>query len=783
MIAAAALLALMLQQPDTPRPAQQDTAAGQTARADEREREAPLPPPTAAQLADAYRDEVARDLVERARSRRRTVDTSIDAYDAIARERIAAGLRLPGRDRTLYRRETATQIEWRREGPIRLEVLGSREVIPPVKGAPQVPDDLRSFVPHLAFDPVDSEMLMRLNQNDGWRNPLAPGAERDYQYESGDTTGIRLPDGRTVRLVELRVHPRRRDFRLVRGSFWIEQATNAVVQAVFRPSRPFNIEDEEDEDIPGLLKPIEFELAYVTLEYAYWDFRWWLPRTVAAEGVLQVTSLLRMPFSYSLSYSDYDVTGDPTRPRATLPDSATERLRCTPPVRMTVAVELGEGDRNVEQDSTAGVADGRSDTEDSDSTAAGADTTSQDTAAVRFTMDEKTGRGTDECGRELIVELPADSAQLLASDYLPPSIYENDADWDAELRRVRELVDLLGNVGEAPWQKPRPSFAWGLGAPGLVRYNRVEGLSVGARGDLDLGRLQLDATARLAIARPRPDIEIGVTRPTLARDYRLSLYNGVRGVDPDTRPLGIGNSFNALVLGRDDGEYYEALGASIEVMPAATRAQWYDLRVFAERHDAIETATDFSLPQIFDDSRTFRPNIVADEADLFGAELALNGGIGRDPAGWRASATLALDGAGGDFSFGRSALTLRTGFSLFAKLRASLEGAAGTTVGDVPVQRLYYLGGPATLRGYGGSATIGNSFWRARAEVARGIPAARIALFGDVAWAGDRDTFTTDGALRSLGLGVTLFDGLVRADLARALDGAEDWRFDLWVSW
>src|SRR5690606_25569279 len=216
-------------------------------------------------------------------------------------------------------------------------------------------------------------MLMRLN-NDGWRNPLAPGAERDYRYESGDTTEIRLPDGRTVRLVELRVLPRRSDFRLVTGSFWIEQETNAVVQAVFRPSRPFDLDEDDDgDDVPGLLKPVRFELAYVTLEYAYWDFRWWLPRTVAAEGVLQVTSLLRMPFSYSLSYSDYDVSGDPTRPRAVLPDSATERLRCTPPVRMSVAVELGEADRRVEQDSAGRAADPRPDAEGADSTSAAAD--------------------------------------------------------------------------------------------------------------------------------------------------------------------------------------------------------------------------------------------------------------------------------------------------------------------------------------------------------------------------------------------------------------------------
>jgi|SRR5690554_1343483 len=780
MIAAAALLALLLQQPDTVRPVRADSVAQQdsVSERDGRDRREQLPPPTPAQLADAYRDEVARDLVERARSRRRTIDTSIDAYDALARERIAAGLRLPGRDRTLYRRETATRIEWRREGPIRLNVLGSREVIPPVRGAPQIPEDLRSFVPHLAFDPVDSEMLMRLN-NDGWRNPLALGAERDYRYESGDTTEIRLPDGRTVRLVELRVLPRRSDFRLVTGSFWIEQETNAVVQAVFRPSRPFDLDEDDDgDDVPGLLKPVRFELAYVTLEYAYWDFRWWLPRTVAAEGVLQVTSLLRMPFSYSLSYTDYSVEGDPTRPRIALPDSVIDRQRCTPAVRMTVNVDT-DGDRRTASTRVGTIADGRQ----GDTGAAAARDSASERRPRRFRMDESTGRGEDGCGRELIVELPADSAELLASSHLPPSIYENDADWDADLRRVRELAEQLGNLDEAPWQSPRPTFAWGLGAPGLVRYNRVEGLSVGARSDLDLGRLRLDATARLALAKPRPDLELGITRPTLARDYRLTLYNGVRAVDPDTRPFGIGNSLNALVLGREDGEYYEALGASLEITPAATRAQWYGLRLFAERHDAIETETDFSLPHVFDDGRTFRPNIVADEVDLFGGELALHAGIGRDPAGWQGSASLVLDGAGGDVSFGRSALTVRTGFPLFAKLRASLEGGAGTSTGDVPVQRMFYLGGPATLRGYDGSSAVGTAFWRARAEIARGWPLARVAVFGDVAWAGDRESFTSDGALRSLGIGATFLDGLVRADLARGLDGPEDWRFDLWVSW
>lgn len=788
---AATVLVLAVQQPDSARPAPDSILPApdslQTAP------DTSSLPPTPAQLADAYEDDVARSLVRRARERRRTVDHAIDAYSAVARERISAGLRVLGRDRTLYRRETATRIDWKRDGPIKLEVLGAREVIPPVKDAPQIPADLRNFVPHLAFDPVDSEVLLRFD-DDFLRNPLAPNGERYYRYRSGDTTEIRLPDGRTVRLVELRILPREADFHLLRGSFWLEQETNAVVQAVVRPSRAFDLEEEEeDEDVPGLLKPIRFDIEYITLEYAFWGFRWWLPRTLAAEGMLQLTALLKLPFGYTLSYSDYEVKGDPTRPRTVAVRDSTGRLPCTAGGEMTIDVGVGDD----EEPPTAAATDkpvtdtaetdpARADTAVSYAAAAdAAPTPAADSADVErgdWHVDEATGRGVDRCGRVLQVDLPADSATLLASEYLPPTIYETDADWEAELRRVRQLAELLGAMEEAPWREPEPTFAWGLGAPGLVRYNRVEGLSVGARTELDLGRLRLDATGRLALAEPRPDIELGVTRPTFARRYRLSAYHGVREVDPATRGFGIGNSFNALVLGRDDAEYYRALGASLEVGPAPTRPQWYALRLFAEHQDAVETETDFSIPALFEDNRAFRPNIAADEADLFGGSVLLSGGIGRNPAGWRAHATVGLDGAAGDFEFGRGALTLRTGFPLFGRLSGSLEAAAGSSVGVVPVQRLFYLGGPFTLRGYGGNAARGDAFWRGRAELAYGIPAGRLALFGDAAWAGTRDAFTIDDPLRSVGVGATFLNGLVRADIARALDGDESWRLDLWVS-
>jgi hemolysin activation/secretion protein len=98
----------------------------------------------------------------------------------------------------------------------------------------------------------------------------------------------------------------------------------------------------------------------------------------------------------------------------------------------------------------------------------------------------------------------------------------------------------------------------------------------------------------------------------------------------------------------------------------------------------------------------------------------------------------------------------------------------------VPVQSYWYLGGPATLRGYDGAATTGNAFWRARAEIANQWPAARVVLFSDVARADARERLSLANALASVGVGVSFIDGLFRVDLARAVRTPTGWRLDLY---
>ena len=166
---------------------------------------------------DAYHDERARQLVRLARERRLMVDRSITHYQATAKERISMGLRMRMRDRLFYRRETASRIDWKRGGPINITVLGAREAVPVVTPKIQVPRDLQNFLPRLAFDPMDTESLLRVDTTD-LRHPLSDNAELHYRYRTGDSTRISLGE-RSIKLIELRIEPRRRDFHLIERIF------------------------------------------------------------------------------------------------------------------------------------------------------------------------------------------------------------------------------------------------------------------------------------------------------------------------------------------------------------------------------------------------------------------------------------------------------------------------------------------------------------------------------------------------------------------------------------
>ncbi len=691
-----------------------------------------LPPPDSAAMATAYADAATRELVRLAREHRGLFDASVFRYRALVRQRVSVGLRALRRDRLLFRRESAERVDWRRDGVTRVEVLGAREAIPVAIPGVQIPDDLEDWAQSFIPEPGADRLWLTPDEDGFAWHPLVRNGESVYRYATGDTTVIRLPDGRSIRLVELRVTPRRRDIRLVTGSFWIEMDDHAIVQAVFRPARDFDLDrdmrtldpdDAEDtDDIPGILKPVRFEIRYITVEYGLWEMRWWLPRLMAFDGSLQLGAA-HFPLDLEVTYSDYEVEPD----RFGLPE--------LPPLKLKLA-------------------------------------------GVPGAREKEPYWGYD-------VVIPDDTSALLTSEFLPPSIFTQGQPLiaEADLRDLGERLDL---IPAAPWALERPVFSWPWALrSGLVRYNRVEGLSLGARVDWDLGRLQADLTGRLGTADLVPRAELGLQLPTLRRTWRLAGYRRLASSEPALRPFGIANSLGALLVGRDDGLYFAATGAELTLSPAVGEGH-YRLRLYGEHQAPVFTGTDFSVPHAFDTSRVFADAPGAATADQVGMALGFGTDRGLDPTGFRWGAWLDVTAETGTYDFVRPGLTLHGGAPLPGRLMGALELGGGTTLGpgdepeSVSPQARWFLGGAPTLRGFAAGAFAGRDYARARLEVANDFPGARVALFSDAGWAGDRADFESADVAVSVGVGGSVLDGLVRIDIARAIRPVRQWRADIY---
>ncbi|HEV2147235.1 MAG TPA: hypothetical protein VGR37_07515 [Longimicrobiaceae bacterium] len=713
--------------------------------------------PQSAPRADAYLDAGARETVRLARERRTGVESSIRRYRTVSRSRISLGMRALRRDRLFFRCESAVRVDWRRGEPAIKEVLGGREVVPLVKRAPEVEEDCGSSV----FDPSADRLVFGLGGLLGGedafaRHPLAPGSEADYRFRSGDTMTVRIPGMAPLRLVELRVIPRRNESSLVSGSLWLESDSHAVVRAVLRLARPFDLERDGDaddaKDVPGVMKPVRADLRFVTVEYGLWDQKWWLPRLVALEGEVQVGKLARMPLRMEQTYSDFEVEGDPDAAPApaavtaadpsAVSSAATSAARCAGSTGRLKAV----GD-------------------------------SLQAAHPDYKVSVSCSCSSGSCSQSVTL-MPRDPQRVVASEHLPASIYE-EGEALVSRAEMQELLALAKGASPAPWELARPRFEWGGRNPELLRYNRVEGLSVGARALWDLGRAEADATVRLGTADWQPDVELGLARSGPASRQRVAAYRRLNTVDGAPRALGPGNSLSALLFGRDDGNYYRSLGAELLRSPAGEGAGlgW---RLFAERQDEAEKSTDWSLPRLWSDEG-FRENVPAAGANQAGAAVSWRGWRGANPAGWRGGSTLSLEGSTGTFTFARPSASLFGSAPLPAGLVGSVEAAAGTSLGEVPVQSHWFLGGPASVRGFAGGAMSGEAFWRGRAEVGRAAPGVRVVAFSDAGWAGERGAFTLDPPLLSAGVGASFLDGLVRLDLARALRGDSGWRVELYL--
>jgi len=707
---------------------------------------------------DSYRDATARLLHEAAMDQRQRFDDSVLRYTAVVRQRIGASIRMPLKDRTLYRSEAAHRLWWDRDGEDLIQLLAFREQTP--GGVDREALELGRF--DTAFDPMDDRLFFGLTESDEdlgdpddddfwFEHPLYPEYVQQYWFSTGDTLTLSLPDGRSLRAIELQVVPRLADVHRMTGSLWIEPESGSLVRAAYRLSDKFDafrdipdLREEEDEDlrfIPGILKPWTADIRMIAVDYSLWEFEVWLPRSMRVDLTV-AAGIMKMPVSLDYSYEIEAVTTEASLAAGDDDDLPEMHFR-TRSEAMAYLNQLAFG---------------------------------QDVPYEVHTRRAESGRA-----RYMV---PEDRAFLGESPELPPPIWEDAPGFTSE-EELSEMFDDLADLPLARMPQVPTTMRWGLQRPDLARFNRVEGLSIGARWQARpntfMGPISVTATGRMGLADLQPNVDIGFTRETLRRRITLRGFNELAAIDEDGRHLGLGNSLLGAFFGRDDGDYYYRSGAALEWTPPSAERATFRVRGYAEYHRPASENTQFALFQFWKDGWQFRPNIDAAEGWEYGAVVDLHPWWGTDPMLTQGGLDMTVQGGTGMTDYARASLIGRIVVPLPADLRLAVEAGGGSSWGTPTAQRQWYIGGPRTLRGYDPRLATGADYARGRAELALTASFGAVLIFGDYGWAGDVDAFEIDNGFYSAGVGTSLLDGLIRIDAGYGLKDPKGFRLDFYL--
>jgi len=713
-------------------------------------------PITPAVVASAFKDARARDLLLRARAARLTQDSALKGYVSNGYERISVGMGFKriGRDRLLLRGERASHVIWQRGKGAIVDVTGERSVFPMLDGVAKGDINISGEFGDIPYAPGRETLWIgsglakaRVNESD-MIHPLAEGAEAYYTYESGDSVSFQLPGGQRIELRELRIRPRQPKWNVGVGSLWFDISTAHLVRAVYRMAQEMDImavakeesqiDNDPDDDIPKWLKPMitpmKANVSAVTVEYGFHEGRFWLPRAQTIEGEAQV-SFMHIPFKAEQRYTYSSINGDEPMPAVTIAAADT----ATDSVSRAVRRERRRGECK------------------------------QGTERVRV-------HDRSEEGLQIMVRIPCDTIALAHSADLPKSIYEEGETVFGSFERdalVAEALTLGAQPGFAP---QRATISYGLP---YSRFNRIEGFSSAVAVEKVLGEgYSSHALFRIGVADWSPNGELSIDRTDGRRKIGIGAYRRLVAANDWGDPLGFSSSVSALFFGRDEGFYYRTWGAEL------TGEKDYGLisnwRLFAEQHFDAAVHTEFAIahPGGVKGDLT---NINAVNGKIVGLAVGHHSSYGLDPHGFRALTDLKLEGATGTFDYSRGLLqtTLSRGFG---GLDGALTLGGGTSGGQLPIQKQFFIGGVGTVRGQRAGAGIGDSFWTTSAEIGTRNAGFRKIVFGDLGWAGNRANFSHPGRpLSGAGIGASFMDGLIRLDLAKGIYPEKSVRANLYV--
>ena len=791
----------------------------------------------------AFGSPEARAILQRAREARERQDSALKSYRATTTQRISVnmGVRRVGLEKLLFRGDNVSQISWKRGVGVWVTPIGSRMTVPMASkvdgdmvsavSIPYFPGRESLWFPSSNFGVVKSDVDER-----DMIHPLARGAEYYYRYETGDSVDIKIEGGRVIHIRELRITARRPDWKLFVGSFWFDRDGGQLVRAAYRMAVDLEIWDvakqegkndvvesreaaivrdsiarerlpralyvkdsttrakaaeararngNSEDDVPAWVsatfRPAKAKLDGITVEYGLYQGKFWLPRMNSATASAQF-GFMRAPLRIDEKFTYEDVDGDFTLPalpaaRTRVADSALRDSLIAEErgSHVQVSVSVGSGPRSaakdsarVKRDSVLTLADSLRTRRISVSRARQCKTDSV------YTRVETRYEG----ALRVAYSMPCDETKLSNSKALPPAYAADEELFDTKGRD--ELLASLDMSLQPAFAPQMPKIRTGSD---LFRYNRVEGLSVGVLATQTLGAgYTLSALGRIGHADLHANGELSLERTNGVRTVTGTVYHRLAAANPEWGgALTLGPSLPAFLYGRDEGFYYRAFGAEL----GEKREQRHgsiEYKLFIEHEWTAgdsNVVNTFSLGKAFANYR-FRPNIVAEPLSITGVSGAWLQAFGSDPKGFRLTTTARAEAGTGTFEYARGSME-GTVTRPVGRLAAAVTGAVGSSLGNVPVQRLWYTGGLRTIRGQIAGTQAGDAFWIGRVEVGMRNGVVRPVAFYDVGWAGSRGKIGRIQPQRGVGVGMGFLDGLFRIDLSRGLYPTKRWRTDIYL--
>lgn len=690
----------------------------------------------------AFASPAVRAVVERAMIRHRLQDSLVEDYRATLRYRLTLSFsqRRWARVAPLAVEEQEATIAWQRPNDLRVDFLGRRARTQ--SGDVTLNSTFSSpwFVPRALGDSV------RVFADDfparAALHPLAADGPDWYRYTLGDSLAIALPNGDALTLLSVEFTPRRTAPALIAGRFWLDRESAEVVRLAFRyvgtgfwvaPDRDTRRDSASARRANAMINQVLSLSA--DLEYALQDGRYWMPYRQVLAGRIQVPIIsdIVVPFEAVTTFSEYAInTGDPVPFRIAL-DTATLTTEQRRARRDSLARERRDP-RNIPDPDRARTWSGR----------------------------------LSDGGRFEMRRPPLDSMRAYDA-------WGDSLDFDltaAEARRLREsLADLERLAARLPGRMTgRP--ATGLGYQQLadiLRYNRVQGVSVGAGYQIRIpgaAFTQLFATARYGASDRRGNARIALSHDAPAGRLTASGFHETVTVDPLIRGDEFVNTWRGIVLARDENDYLLATGARLSYETSV--ALGTELLVWGgvERQRAIATTARSAINDFLGGTGEFPPNGPVTTGTYAVGGLRLEGGF---PG--RTRWALATDARVGDAGVaGRAWGRIEQRFGRRSPPIVRLT--AGATTRREVDQLSFRLGAGRTVRGFEYATVRAQAFWSVQTEFPTGRRWFHPIFFLDAAQGG---ALTGPGTIWSApvlvggGVGLQWMGGLVRAGVSRAL--------------